>query len=102
MRSFFKSSRFKGFVGVFAVLLLGIIFAAATENGATPASTVLGTVFSPLQSVSAAISDSVEDFSIYFRSAHSYSERVKELESELADSRAQMVDYEKTNHLQRI
>lgn len=96
MRSFFKSARFKGFVGVFAVLLLGIVFAAATESGSTPASTVLGTIFSPLQRVSAAISDNMDDFSIYFRSAHSYSERVKELESELADSRAQMVDYEKT------
>lgn len=96
MRSFFKSARFKGFVGVFAVLLLGIIFAAATENGSSPASSVLGTVFSPLQRVSASIADSVQDFSIYFRSAASYAERVEELESELADSRSQMVDYEKT------
>ncbi len=96
MRSFFKSSRFKGFVGIFAILLLGIIFAAATESGSSPASVVLGTVFSPLQRVSAAIADSADNFSVYFRSAASYAERVEELESELADSRAQMVDYEKT------
>ncbi len=96
MRSFFKSSRFKGFVGVFVILLLGIVFAAATENSASPASTVFGTVFSPLQRVSAAIADSVEDFSVYFRSAASYAERVKELEEQLAQSQSQMVDYEKT------
>ena len=96
MRSFFRSSRFKGFLAVFGVLLLGIIFAAATENGTSPASAVLGTVFSPLQRVSAGIADSVHDFSIYFRSAASYAERVKELESQLAQTQSQMVDYEKT------
>ncbi len=96
MRSFFRSSRFKGFLGVFGVLLLGIIFAAATENGTSPASAVLGTVFSPLQRVSAGIADSVHDFSIYFRSAGTLNERVNELESQLADSQSQMVDYEKT------
>ncbi len=96
MRSFFKSARFKGFLGVFAVLLFGIIFAAATENGSSPASSVLGTIFSPLQSLSAKIADNVDDFSIYFRSAASYAQRVEELESQLADSRSQMVDYEKT------
>lgn len=96
MRSFFRSSRFKGFLGVFGVLLLGIVFAALTENSTSPASTVLGTVFSPLQRVSAGIADSVQDFSVYFRSAKTMSDKVSELESELADSRAQLIDYEKT------
>ena len=92
MRSFFRSSRFKGFLGVFGVLLLGIVFAALTENSTSPASTVLGTVFSPLQRVSAGIADSMQDFSVYFRSAKTMSDKVSELESELADSRAQLVD----------
>ncbi len=96
MRSFFRSNRFKGFLGVFAVLLIGIVFAGVTENSASPASTVLGTVFSPLQSLSSGIADSVKEFSVYFRSARSYADRVAELEKELADSRSQMVDYEKT------
>ena len=96
MRSFFRSPRFKGFLGVFGVLLLGIVFAALTESGSTPASTVLGTVFSPLQRVSAGIADSVQDFSVYFRSAKTLSDRVSELEMKLSDSQAQMVDYEKT------
>ncbi len=96
MRSFFRSPRFKGFLMVFGVLLLGIVFAAVTENGTTPASTVLGTVFSPLQRASAGIADGVRDFSVYFRSAKTLSDKVEKLESELADSRAQLVDYEKT------
>ena len=96
MRSFFKSTRFKGFLGVFAVLLIGIVFAGVTENGASPASTVFGTVFSPLQSLSSGIADSVKDFSVYFRSAKSYADRVAELAKELAGSQSQMVDYEKT------
>lgn len=96
MRSFFSSTRFKGFLGVFAVLLIGMIFAGVTENGTSPASTVFGTVFSPLQSLSSGIADSVKDFSVYFRSAKSYADRVTELEKQLADSQSQMVDYEKT------
>ena len=96
MRSFFSSTRFKGFLGVFAVLLIGMIFAGVTENGTSPASTVFGTVFSPLQSLSSGIADSVKDFSVYFRSAKSYADRVSELEKQLADSQSQMVDYEKT------
>lgn len=95
MRSFFKSTRFKGFLGVFGILVLGVIFAAATENSASPASTVLGTVFSPLQSVSASIADSLDDFSVYFRSSAQYQQRVKELESQLGETLNDLVGYEK-------
>lgn len=95
MRSFFKSTRFKGFLGFFGILILGIVVAAATESGSSPASTVLGTVFSPLQSVSSAIADSVEDFSIYFRSSAQYQQRVKELESQLGEAQNDLVGYEK-------
>ena len=94
MRSFFKSTRFKGFLGIFAILLLGIIVATAVESGASPASTVLGTVFSPLQSVSSSISNSLEDFSVYFRSSAQYQKRVKELEEQLANAQNDLVGYE--------
>ena len=94
MRSFFKSTRFKGFLGFFGVLVLSIVIAAATESGSSPASTVLGTVFSPLQSVSSAIADSVKDFSVYFRSSAQYQERVKELENQLGEAQKELVGYE--------
>ncbi len=94
MRSFFKSTRFKGFLGFFGVLLLSIVIAAATESGSSPASTVLGTVFSPLQSVSSTIADSVKDFSVYFRSSARYQERVKELENQLGEAQKELVGYE--------
>lgn len=94
MRSFFKSTRFKGFLGFFGVLLLSIVIAAATESGSSPASTVLGTVFSPLQSVSSAIADSVKDFSVYFRSSAQYQQRVKELENQLGEAQKDLVGYE--------
>ena len=94
MRSFFKSTRFKGFLGFFGVLILSIVIAAATESGSSPASTVLGTVFSPLQSVSSAIADSVKDFSVYFRSSAQYQERVKELENQLGEAQKELVGYE--------
>lgn len=94
MRSFFRSTRFKGFLGFFGVLLLSIVIAAATESGSSPASTVLGTVFSPLQSVSSAIADSVKDFSVYFRSSAQYQQRVKELENQLGEAQKELVGYE--------
>ncbi len=94
MRSFFKSTRFKGFLGFFGVLILSIVIAAATESGSSPASTVLGTVFSPLQSVSSAIADSVRDFSVYFRSSAQYQQRVKELENQLGEAQKDLVGYE--------
>ncbi|MBR2957103.1 MAG: rod shape-determining protein MreC [Clostridia bacterium] len=94
MRSFFKSTRFKGFLGFFGVLILSIVIAAATESGSSPASTVLGTVFSPLQSVSSAIADSVKDFSVYFRSSAQYQQRVKELENQLGEAQKELVGYE--------
>ncbi|MBQ6932571.1 MAG: rod shape-determining protein MreC [Clostridia bacterium] len=94
MRSFFKSTRFKGFLGFFGVLVLSIVIAAATESGSSPASTVLGTVFSPLQSVSSAIADSVKDFSVYFRSSAQYQQRVKELENQLGEAQKELVGYE--------
>ena len=94
MRSFFKSSRFKGFLGIFGILVLGVIIAAAVESGSSPASTVLGTVFSPLQKISSAVADSTKDFSLYFRSSAQYQERVKELESKLADAQDDLVGYE--------
>lgn len=94
MRSFFKSTRFKGFLGFFGVLILSIVIAAATESGSSPASAVLGTVFSPLQSVSSAIADSVKDFSVYFRSSAQYQQRVKELENQLGEAQKELVGYE--------
>lgn len=94
MRSFFKSGRFKGFLGVFAALILGIFFAAATQNGSSPASAVIGTVFSPLQSISTAMANNLKDFSLYFRSSSSYHDRVKELEEQVGQYRQQLVGYE--------
>lgn len=94
MRSFFKSTRFKGFLGIFAILLLGIIVATVTESGTSPASTVLGTVFSPLQKISSSVSNAMDDFSVYFRSSAQYQQRVKELESKLADAQDNLVGYE--------
>ncbi len=94
MKQFFKSGRFKGFLVVFVALILGIIAAAATEGGSSPASYALGTLFSPLHKASAYVSNSLSDFSVYFRSAKVYSERVSELEKQIADTQEELVGYE--------
>lgn len=96
MRQFIKSGRFKAFLVVFAALIMGVLAAAASQSKSSPASSALGIVFSPLNKLTASISNSLEDFSIYFRSAKTYSEKAQELEQKLADTQLELVDYEQT------
>lgn len=96
MRTFFRSGRFKGFLAVFIALLLGVLVAAAVDSRSTPASTVLGTVFAPLQKAAESVARAGSGFAVKFRSSSKYLERIKELESEAEEYKEQLIDYEKT------
>ena len=96
MRNFFKSGRFKGFLGIFAVLLAGIVFAAASQSRATPVSSALSTVFAPFQRAATAVARAADGFSLKFRSSTKYLEEIKQLNEELAAYREQLADFEKT------
>lgn len=62
MQRFFHSKRFKILLGILAALMIGIIIAAASHGGASPSSSLLGAVFSPLQRLSAYVSEQIGNF----------------------------------------
>lgn len=96
MDRFFKSRRFKAFICVFAALLAGAVFAAVASSGSSPLTNAAGVVFSPLQKVSAIISDKVKNVRGAFVSASSYREEISRLNEELDEKNGELVDYERT------
>lgn len=94
MQRFFKSIGFKIFAFVMASLVVGSIFAAATHKYSSPITSVIGTVFGPVQRLSSFAANKLSDSLIYFKSSATLAEKVEELESQLADTREQLVGYE--------
>ena len=98
MRHFFSSVKFKILLAVFAALFLGILIAAVSGSGASPLSSALGVVMSPLNRVSERLQETLADFNASFRSASYYREEIVRLGEENASYREQLVDYEKALH----
>ena len=95
MRKFFYGTKLKILVSVCVALLLGIIIAAVSDGGASPVSTALSFVMTPLNSVSAELREHVASFTAGFRSASYYSDEAASLRAEVRGLREQVVDYEK-------
>ena len=93
MKRFFRSKGFKNLVVIAVVIFLGVLTAAFTHNASSPITSALGTVFSPLQKLSAAISENLGELSVSFKSASVYEEENKELKKELEEYRKQLADY---------
>lgn len=91
---FFHSKRFKILLGILAALMIGIIIAAASHGGASPSSSLLGAVFSPLQRLSAYVSEQIGNFSGGFVSAGTYAKEIDELKQQIADYQKKLVDYD--------
>ena len=94
MQRFFHSKRFKILLGILAALMIGIIIAAASHGGASPSSSLLGAVFSPLQRLSAYVSEQIGNFSGGFVSAGTYAKEIDELKQQIADYQKKLVDYD--------
>ena len=93
MKRFFRSKGFKNLVVIAVVIFMGVLTAAFTHNASSPITSALGTVFSPLQKLSAAISENLGELSVSFESASVYEEENKELKKELEEYRKQLADY---------
>ena len=93
MKRFFRSRGFKNLVVIAVVIFVGVLTAAFTRNASSPITSALGTVFSPLQKLSATISEKLSDVSFFFESASFYAEENKELKKELEEYRKQLADY---------
>lgn len=94
MIDFFRSKRFKLLAAVFATVFIASVLAANTKNSSSVISSALGTVFSPVQRLSAIVSKKFDSFSGGFISSNTYRKKVEELEAELEKCRSQLVDYE--------
>lgn len=94
MRSFFRGTKCKVLLGVVAVLLAGVITAAATYNNASPISSVFGTIFSPLQKLSSYLSESISSFSGGFVSSSAYQTENEALKKQLEKYQNELADYE--------
>ena len=94
MKRFLRSQGFRNLVVIAVVIFLGILTAAFTHNSSSPVTSALGTVFLPLQKLSAAISEKLGELSVSFRSASVYEEENRELKKELEEYRKKLADYD--------
>lgn len=94
MKRFLRSGSFKSLAVIVAVILLGVICASVTNNASSPFTSVIGTIFSPLQKVSAAIATSMDDVSSSFRSSTLYKAENAELRQEIQEYRKKLADYD--------
>ncbi|MGN1316009.1 MAG: rod shape-determining protein MreC [Acutalibacteraceae bacterium] len=94
MKRFLRSQGFRNLVVIAVVIFLGILTAAFTHNSSSPITSALGTLFSPLQKLSAAISENLGELSVSFKSASVYEEENRELKKELEEYRKKLADYD--------
>ena len=95
MRFFFRSRQFKIILGVTLCLLVIGIVSALFGSRLSPQSDLIGTVTAPFRTAFVKISQGVEDFFSSFTEGNEALIRNSELESEMAELRAQITDYEK-------
>ena len=96
MNNFFKSTTFKVLLGVAIVLVCATILATVVNNSTSPLTNAFSVITSPLQNAASYLSDKLDGASGAFVSSKSYQDRISELEQQVADYQAQLVDYEKT------
>ncbi len=94
MKRFLKSGSFKILAVIVAVILSGVVFASISHNASTPVASVIGTIFSPLQSLADIISDSLKDVDASFKGSTYYRLQNIELEKELEEYRVKLAEYD--------
>lgn len=95
MRFFFKSRQFKIILSITVCLLIIGILSAIFGSRLSPQSDLAGTVAAPFRTAFTKISQVVEDFFSSFNEGNEALIKNSELESEMAELRAQITDYEK-------
>ncbi len=98
MLQFLKSGKFKTFLFVITALLVGAVIAVGTHGSSSPVTDAVGTVFKPLQKVSAYIAQKVNWFEDSFASAGDYKKEVERLQQKIAEYENQLVDYNEIQH----
>lgn len=94
MREFFRSTRFKVFLGIVLLIFAGMVIAASSYNAGDPTSSFAGFLLSPIQRASRAVTDFFGDM-FDFGSRSQSDQRIAELEQQVNDLQKEVVDYEK-------
>lgn len=94
MKRFFHSEGFRNLVVIAVVMFSGILFAAFSHNASSPFTSAVGAVFSPLQKISSAIAENLEDLSASFTSSSVYKKENEELSKELESYRKKLAEYD--------
>lgn len=94
MRRFFKTKAVKLLGIIIAALLLGAVIASVAHSGNSPLSTAVVTVTRPLQQISTNLSNYLDGFCDYFRSAEALKGENAELKQKIADYQGELADYE--------
>ncbi len=94
MNNFFKGTTFKVLLAVVLLLTAVTVVAAVSDSASSVITKAVSIITSPLERAASALSSKADSFTGGFVSSDSYRKRVAELESQVADYRAQLVDYE--------
>lgn len=94
MKSFFKSKGFKSLCIVICALVLGMVVAAANGRGETAQTTVVGTVFAPIQEAAAGVSKQLDKLFGNATGRKSYEDKIRDLQNQISELQANLADYE--------
>lgn len=94
MKRFLRSGSFKTLVVIAVVVFLGVLCASVSHNASSPFTSVVGTVFSPLQKLSAIIEQNLDEVSAAYTSSSVYKEENEALKKELEECRVKLKDYD--------
>lgn len=93
MLQFFKSRKFKTFLLTICALTVGAVLAVAVRSSASPLTSAVGLVFSPLQKLSDFVCEKVEWVELSFRGSGTYKQEIERLEQKIAEYENKIVDY---------
>lgn len=95
MRRLFNGTKFRIIVCTAAVLILGAVFAAVSHSSASPLTSAVSFVFSPLNRLAMYCTELLGDYRADFTSSSVYLEELEALRAELAEKDKQLADYER-------
>ena len=94
MIRFFKTKAVRLLGIIIAALVLGAVIAAIAHSGSTPLSAAAVTITKPLQQLSTGLSNYLDEFCDYFRSAQALKNENASLKQQIADYQGELADYE--------
>lgn len=94
MGKFFSSRRFKILATVVLALVFGAAIAVISSSNSSPLQSVAGVLMKPVQQLSSAVAEKLDELEISFKSNNQYIARIEELEAQISEYESKLVKYE--------